>query len=382
MVGYLFWDPNRFMFDFTIPILNRPILWYGFLFAMGFFLGYLICRYLVLWYLMAKPLITSDDITSVDILSQIVQQHKQEGVCCFKSLNSREMSSKEVFSRRLSDLFSKTSPSPTKLSSSLYSFFTKFLTAAEKNLFSWRVYFEDLFGLSLVTLKQKALHLTESMSFLCVIGVVVGARLGDVIFYQEFTYYIKDPITILQIWKGGLSSHGGAIGALIAIWVFSRKKRCKDVGLSFLRIADIVTIPTALLGSFIRVGNFINQEILGTQASVPWAVVFGHPADGSVPVPRHPVQLYEALIYFLIFLTLTIHWKGVFRLVRPGLVLGWFLLAVFSSRFVLEFFKTEQSDYLIDQTHLHMGQYLSLPFILLGLYLVFFRKKLNAATSK
>jgi prolipoprotein diacylglyceryl transferase len=131
-----------------------------------------------------------------------------------------------------------------------------------------------------------------------VIGVVAGARLGDVIFYQEFTYYINDPMAILQIWKGGLSSHGGAIGVLVAIWVFARKKQSQDVGLSFLRTADMAAIPTALLGTFIRIGNFINQEILGTQTNVPWAVVFGHPADGSIPVPRHPVQLYEALIYF------------------------------------------------------------------------------------
>jgi hypothetical protein len=144
MFGYIYLDPDRFMFDFTLPILNRPILWYGFLFALGFFLGYLICRYLVLWYLIARPVITASDIPSANIVSQMIKQYKQEGVLCFKSLNDRDMSSKEALAKKLSDLLFTTSAQPLK--NSLYLFFSKFLTNRERSLLCWRGYFEDLLG--------------------------------------------------------------------------------------------------------------------------------------------------------------------------------------------------------------------------------------------
>ncbi|MBM3207467.1 MAG: prolipoprotein diacylglyceryl transferase [Chlamydiae bacterium] len=374
MFAYFYWDPNRFMFDVNIPILDRPILWYGFLFALGFFIGYFICRRLLVWYLLAKPYITLDDILSFKIVSQVIEQYKQEGSSCFKSLTTKDLSSPDQFIKGMQRIVSTEKKLPFNKRSFLLTYLQKFLLENEKRILSIRLHFEDVLGSSILTISQKAAVITESISFASILGAVIGSRLGDVIFYQDFSFYIHNPISIIQIWKGGLSSHGGAAGVFIALWILSRKKKFKDIGLSLLRIADLVTIPTALIATFIRIGNFINQEILGTTTTVPWAVIFGHPADGTAPTPRHPVQLYEAVIYFFIFLTLAVNWKRLFRLVKPGFVLGLFLIAVFLSRFILEFFKTEQSDYLLLQTHLHMGQYLSIPFILAGIYLVFRRK--------
>ncbi len=202
------------------------------------------------------------------------------------------------------------------------------------------------------------------------LGAIVGARLGDVFFYQEAATWWHDPLSILYVWEGGLASHGGAVGILLALALLARRLQREKFGVyTFLALLDRVVPCVALAGACIRIGNFFNQEILGTPSNLPWAVLFLHPADGGAVVPRHPVQLYESFAYLALFGLLFTLWikRPSFR--REGLCSGLFLVLLFGFRFLIEFVKVEQSEYTLIPW-LTMGQILSLPFLLLGLYLL------------
>lgn len=211
----------------------------------------------------------------------------------------------------------------------------------------------------------------ERFSVYIVLATVIGARLSHFIFYENPSEYLLHPWVLLQTWKGGLASHGAAAAILFATYLFSRWVK-KWAPISWLSVLDLLAIPTAFAGCLIRLGNFINQEILGIKTSVPWAVVFGNPMDGSLPVPRHPVQLYEAFTYLLIFGILYFLGGKRENLLKEGRLVGIFLVLVFFARFLLEFFKEEQS--LFFTSFLTMGQWLSVPFILLG-FMILRRKK-------
>jgi prolipoprotein diacylglyceryl transferase len=146
--------------------------------------------------------------------------------------------------------------------------------------------------------------------------------------------------------------------------------------ISWIRLLDLLAIPAALAAACIRIGNFINQEVLGTPTNLPWAVTFGHPADGSLPIPRHPVQLYEALCYLLLFGLLWGLARRSRALLTPGLLSGLFLLLAFVFRFGIEALKVEQSRLLSSCSTLSMGQILSLPVILFALALLLFGRRL------
>jgi len=207
----------------------------------------------------------------------------------------------------------------------------------------------------------------ERLSIYIVLATVIGARVCHFIFYENPSEYLLQPWVLLQTWKGGLASHGAAIAILFATYRFSRWTK-KLAPISWLSSLDMLAVPTALAGCFIRLGNFINQEILGTKTFVPWAVVFGSPMDGSHPIPRHPVQLYEAFTYLSIFFLLFFKAQKKETLLKEGRLLGLFLISVFSARFILEFFKEEQS--LFFSSFLTMGQLLSVPFVCLGFFLL------------
>lgn len=143
-------------------------------------------------------------------------------------------------------------------------------------------------GTSPAESKLKATKITDRLTVYMVVATVIGARLGHFLFYERPRDYLNDPFEIFRVWEGGLASHGAVIGILLATFFFSHRIGKKE-GLDWLRTLDFVSVPTALAACFIRVGNFFNQEILGTPTDLPWAVVFGHPADHSSPVSRHPV---------------------------------------------------------------------------------------------
>jgi prolipoprotein diacylglyceryl transferase len=191
-------------------------------------------------------------------------------------------------------------------------------------------------------------------------GTILGARLGHVLFYEP-GYYLTDPIQILKVWEGGLASHGAAVGILVALSLYVRR----SPGLTYLWLLDRVAIVTALGGCFIRIGNFFNSEIVGTPTSGAWGVVFAR-VDA---LPRHPVQLYEALAYLLSFAILLVAYVRHAKDRRNGLLLGLFFVLVFSARFALEFVKTPQAAY-EEGFALTVGQFLSIPFVLAGIALI------------
>jgi phosphatidylglycerol:prolipoprotein diacylglycerol transferase len=211
--------------------------------------------------------------------------------------------------------------------------------------------------------KRRELGLSDSdvMDFVTylVLGVVLGGRLGYILFYG-LSSYIQNPAEILAVWKGGMSFHGGAIGTVLAGWLYCRKR-----GLSFREMADItvVTVPIGLgLGRF---GNFINAELWGRQTDVPWAMVF--PTD-PLQVPRHPSQLYElGLEGIVAFALLWIYFRT-----RPpvGSVFGLWLASYGAFRFFIEFFRNPDAHLGFVLGPLSMGQVLSFPMILVGIGLM------------
>lgn len=280
-MAWLYWDPHRDLF--TLPIINRPIGWYGLLFVVGLILSYRVVLF---------------------ILRTWLRDHSQ-------------LSSEEI--------------------------------------------------------KKIALTLADRFTWFVVLGIIIGARLGHVFFY-DWPYFKHHPEEIFDISEGGLaglSSHGGVVGILLAIALFRATILKKYPELTFWTIVDIAAVPAALAGCFIRLGNFFNQEILGTPSQLPWAVIFGHPADRSSPLPRHPVQLYEALSYLLLFMVMFSIWKWTKAREKSGFLTGVFFILLFTIRFFLEFFKIPQS-LMIDESYIQMGQYLSLPFILGGFILLWY----------
>ncbi|QOP40837.1 prolipoprotein diacylglyceryl transferase [Sulfurimonas marina] len=207
--------------------------------------------------------------------------------------------------------------------------------------------------------ENKELQELDSMFLYVVIGIVIGARLGHCLFYEP-DYYLAHPIEILYVWKGGLASHGGGLGALLGIYLYKRKH-----SLNLLWFLDKIAIPTAFFAFFVRMGNLMNSEILGKVSDVSWAIVFSRVDK----LPRHPAQLYEALSYLLIGLVLfSIYIKFRDKL-KDGFLFGLFLTLVFIVRFLVEFVKERQADYAADML-LSTGQLLSIPFIVLGVYLM------------
>ena len=201
-----------------------------------------------------------------------------------------------------------------------------------------------------------------------VIGIIVGARLGHCFFYDP-DYYFSNPMKILAIWEGGLASHGGGLGAIIGTYFYSRKNP-----FSLIWLLDRLAIATALFGIFVRSANFVNAEIIGKATNVPWAVVFQRIDN----VARHPAQLYEAIAYAIIFVSLTAIYKLTKAKSYQGMLLGIFLIMTFTARFIIEFFKQQQAAYTIEIS-LNTGQMLSIPFFLVGVVLVLWSLK-NKAT--
>ena len=205
----------------------------------------------------------------------------------------------------------------------------------------------------------------DTLFIYVVIGTIVGARLGHCFFYAP-SYYLSHPLEILKIWHGGLASHGGAIGILIVLFIFARKNR----DYHFLWLLDKITLVAGLNGFFIRLGNLFNSEIIGTPTSLPWAFVFIRIDD----IPRHPVQLYESLVYGVIFVILmTIH-QCYKHKISNGFICGLFFVLVFSMRFLLEYFKTQQAEY-NSNFPLSTGQMLSIPFLIVGIILIIYSRK-------
>lgn len=216
----------------------------------------------------------------------------------------------------------------------------------------------------------------DSLLMYMVIATILGARIGHCVFY-DWEYFSQHPLEIILpvrfepefqfIGYRGLASHGGAIGILIALWLFS--KRISKT--PYLWILDRIVIPVAFAGVFIRLGNLMNHEIIGKPADVPWAFKFQLVDD----IPRHPVQLYESLCYLAIFFFLRyLYWKTDKRH-QLGYIFGWFMILLWSARFFTEYFKSSQGGIeTFFNLGLSTGQLLSIPFVIIGVILLFYNK--------
>jgi prolipoprotein diacylglyceryl transferase len=217
-------------------------------------------------------------------------------------------------------------------------------------------------------------EMVDSLLIYIAIASVVGARLGHCFFYEP-AYFLKNPLEILKIWKGGLASHGWAIGILIALWLYYRKYK-----IPFLWLMDRIVIVVALVAVFIRIGNFFNSEIYGLPTNLPWGVEFVRDrlydsATGALlpTVPRHPTQFYEALSYLVIFFASFVFYRERHTKLRDGFMFGIFMIALFSARFLIEFVKNDQVAFEAGMSF-NMGQMLSLPFIFTGIGLLVWTK--------
>lgn len=218
------------------------------------------------------------------------------------------------------------------------------------------------------------LKLLDTLTIYVIVGAVIGARLGHCLFY-DFTYYahhipeiflpVKFTPEFQFVGYQGLASHGGALGILASLGIFRIKHK-----LPFWWLLDRLALVVPLAGCCIRLGNLMNSEILGKPTNLPWAFVF----EREDSIPRHPAQLYEAAAYLLVFLLVNLLYKKVSN--HPGFLFGLFLTMLFSIRFLVEFIKENQSAFEVDMV-INMGQLLSIPFILLGLILIFTRRSVS-----
>ena len=215
----------------------------------------------------------------------------------------------------------------------------------------------------------------DSLFVYMMLGIILGARLGHCLFYEP-AYYLANPLEILKIWEGGLASHGGVIGIIIAVWLYSKKVTKKSLLWTF----DRVMVPTGFTAAMIRLGNLMNHEIYGGPTDLPWGFRFidnvGLWMRGAEPIytePSHPTQIYEALIYLLVFgITMYMYWKTNAKN-RHGLILGVGMAIIFAARLLIEFVKNvqvESEHNLIASTGLNIGQWLSVPFIIWGVWLI------------
>ena len=217
--------------------------------------------------------------------------------------------------------------------------------------------------------------------FYCVIGITLGARLGHCIFY-DWSYYQNHLIEMIlpirqfpgEGWKWigykGLASHGGTLGLIIALWLYCRKTK-----MHYMDVLDMIAVATPICACCIRLANLMNSEIIGKPTDMPWAFVF----EQVDMLPRHPAQLYEAIAYFIFFLGMIYLYKksdhG--QKLHRGFFFGLCLTEIFVFRFFIEFLKEDQVDF--EKTMaLNMGQWLSVPFILIGIYFMCFYGKKTA----
>lgn len=230
-----------------------------------------------------------------------------------------------------------------------------------------------MFGVKMWKDSGRKVEEMESILTWILVATVIGARLGHVIFYDP-SYYLRNLDQVLAIWNGGLASHGAAVAIIIAMYYLAKK----TPKMSFWWLADRVVIPTAVGGAFIRMGNFFNSEIYGHETDAPWGIIFTNLPGPAGMVPRHPTMLYEVLLCILVFAVLWTIYKKYKAHPPEGSLFGMFLILLFSGRFFLEYTKIPQANFASDWMF-NMGQLLSIPLVLIGLYIVL--KKVNWNTS-
>ena len=336
LLAWLTWNPVREAF--IVPILDRPVTWYGILFASGVAFCYIMLIYIFKIQIWRKGNISKIWIKNwPKFLAQFNDDpsfsNTDDRVEIIKTLNHYLENPNHSTSRK--ERFEK---------------------------------LHKKFPQTLMTPYEASFYLIDRLLWYGILGTLIGARLGHVFFY-DLARYMQNPMEIFMVWNGGVASHGAAIGILLAIYLFYLRYRDSLPGKGYFAFLDLFIIPIPIAGVCIRLGNFFNQEILGTPSTLPWAVIFANPIDGRSVVPRHPVMLYEAAACIAIFFILFSLWKTRGSYLRAGFLSGLFFTLIFGARFILEFFKVLQTNVVIIEG-IRMGQILSVPFILLGLILI------------
>lgn len=217
----------------------------------------------------------------------------------------------------------------------------------------------------------------DSLFIYMIVGIIVGARLGHCLFYEP-AYYLANPMKMLRVWEGGLASHGGVIGIIIAVFFYSRRVTKQSMLWTF----DRVMVPTGFTAAMIRFGNLMNHEIYGEPTSLPWGFKFvqnisqwmHHGAEPIYTEPSHPTQIYEALAYLVVFvITIYLYWQTDAKH-RRGLITGVGIFIIFLFRFFVEYLKNvqvpEMETAMRESMGLIIGQWLSIPFIIWGVWLI------------
>ena len=222
-----------------------------------------------------------------------------------------------------------------------------------------------------VTIPNKIM--LEDYFFFAMLGILIGGRIGSIIFYQ-LDFYIKNPVEIFKVWKGGMAFHGGLLGVGAAVWYLSRKYE-----VTLPRMADIAAIGAPIGLGLVRVTNFINQELWGSKTSLPWGVIFEKDPDR---LARHPTQLYEAFLEGLVlWLILRIATHKFKSLTRPGLTTGIFLLGYGVFRIWVELYRLPDEG--IDQFGmLQRGQMYSLPMVIGGVFIIWWAMRRPPVSPK
>lgn len=316
-------NPSPIMF--RIPLIDHPIAWYGAIFATAFYVGYKLFIWMYKRHLLNSVIIPKE-YKNIYVPQDFKLTSKQQALFDFYAERGKETDT-------LKKYFYIETKHPDKLES----------------------------------IDKKAVKFSESALVYILLATVIGARLAHIIFYRDIMEFVTNPIEIIKTWEGGLASHGGVAAILLASYLVVRKHK----NLTFFGFMDLLCIPGIFVCAWIRIGNFINQEILGSQTSMPWGIIFKHPADGGAIVPRHPIQLYEFVLYMTVFALLFALWNKRTYKKTPGLYIGLCMAISFSVRFFLEFLKVPQSVY-DNGGFLQVGQYLSLPMVLVGLACIYF----------
>ena len=211
----------------------------------------------------------------------------------------------------------------------------------------------------------------EALFIYGILGIFIGARLGHCLFY-DFEYYSKNLLEIILpikrtlngeykfIGYAGLASHGGTIGLIISLYLYSKKYKIK-----YLKILDLIAIVAPIGATFIRLANLMNSEMIGNPTTMPWGFIFKQVDN----LPRHPAQLYEAISYFIIFLIIFITYKTKNLKLGNGFYFGLAITLIFTMRILIEFVKINQVEF-EEGMKLNMGQILSIPFIIIGMYFI------------
>ncbi|MCK8142464.1 prolipoprotein diacylglyceryl transferase [Flavobacterium sp. I-SCBP12n] len=213
----------------------------------------------------------------------------------------------------------------------------------------------------------------EALFIYGILGIFVGARLGHCIFY-DFDYYSKNLLEIILpikktlnggykfIGYAGLASHGGTIGLIFSLYLFSKKYK-----IQYLKVLDLIALVAPIGATFIRLANLMNSEMIGNPTNIPWAFIFKKIDN----IPRHPAQLYEAISYLIIFLVVYTIYKTKNIKLGGGFYFGLVITLIFLMRILIEFVKINQVQF-EDKMQLNMGQILSVPFIIIGIYFIFY----------